>query len=86
MTGVQTCALPICFPVTIRMHTHTHTLNIYHISGFDVDMDSNCMTIKGVQLADILNEYSIDEIVDALCAAGKDAEVISELSKLEEEE
>lgn len=62
------------------------TLNIYHIKGFDVDMDSNCMTIKGVQLADILNEYSLEEIVDALCDAGKDADVIGELAKRSEED
>jgi len=62
------------------------TLNIYHISGFNVDMDSNCMTIKGVQLADILNEYSVEEIVDALCDSSKDADVIGELAKLAEEE
>lgn len=61
------------------------TLNIYHISGFNVDMDSNCMTIKGVSLEDILNEYSIEEIVDALCDAGKDADVIVELAKRWEE-
>lgn len=42
------------------------TLNIYNFSGFGVTMDDNCMTIKGVQLADILNEYSVEEIVDAL--------------------
>ena len=62
------------------------TLNIYHISWFDVDMDSNCMTIRGVQLADILHEYSIEEIVDALVATGKEADVIDELAKLAEEE
>ena len=62
------------------------TLNIYHISGFDVDMDSNCMTIKGVQLTDILNEYSIEEIVNALVDAGKNANVIEELAKRSEEE
>ena len=62
------------------------TLNIYHISWFDVDMDSNCMTIRGVQLADILHEYSIEEIVDALCDADKDAGVIDEIAKRSEEE
>lgn len=62
------------------------TLNIYHIKGFDVDMDSNCMTIKGVQLADILHEYSIEEIVDALVDSSKDADVIDELAKRSEEE
>ena len=62
------------------------TLNIYNISGLDIDMDSNCMTIKGVQLADILNEYSVEEIVDALVDSSKDADVIDELAKRSEEE
>ena len=62
------------------------TLNIYHISGFDVDMDSNCMTIKGVQLADILNEYSVEEIVDALVATDKHADVLDEIIKRNREE
>ena len=62
------------------------TLNIYHISWFDVDMDSNCMTIKGVQLADILNEYSVEEIVDALVATDKHADVLDEIIKRNREE
>ena len=61
------------------------TLNIYNFSGLDIDMESNCMTIKGVQLADILNEYSVEEIVDALCDTDKDADVVDELLKLKEE-
>lgn len=62
------------------------TLNIYNFSGFGVDMEDNCMTIKGVQLADILNEYSVEDIVDALVDADKDAGVIEELAKRAEEE
>jgi len=62
------------------------TLNIYNFSGFGVVMEDNCMTIRGVQLEDILNEYSTEDIVDALCDAGKDAEVIDELAKRSEEE
>lgn len=62
------------------------TLNIYHISGFNVDMDSNCMTIKGVQLADILNEYSIEDIVEALIDTDKSAEVFDVIARLAEEE
>jgi len=62
------------------------SLNIYNFSGFGVNMEDNCMTIKGVQLSDILNEYSIEEIVDALVDASKDAEVIDELDKRSEEE
>ena len=62
------------------------TLNIYNFSGFGVVMEDGSMTIKGVQLADILNEYSTDEIVDALVAADKDADVIGELAKRSVEE
>ena len=62
------------------------SLNIYHISGFDVDMDSNCMTIKGVQIEDILNEYTIEEIVDALTATDKHADVLDEIIKRNSEE
>ena len=62
------------------------TLNIYNFSGFGVVMEDNCMTIKGVQLEDILNEYSIEEIVDALVDSSKDADVIDELAKRSEEE
>ena len=62
------------------------SLTIYHISGFDVDMDSNCMTIKGVQLEDILNEYTIEEIVDALTATDKHADVLDEIIKRNREE
>ena len=62
------------------------TLNIYNFSGFGVTMEDNCMTIRGVQLADILNEYSTEEIVDALVATSKDADVIDELAKRSEEE
>ena len=62
------------------------SLNIYNFSGFGVVMEDGSMTIKGVQLADILNEYSIEEIVDALVASSKDADVIDELAKRSEEE
>ena len=38
MTGVQTCALPICFPVTIRAllvnETWGHARDIYVAAGF----------------------------------------------------
>ena len=62
------------------------TLNIYNFSGFGVTMEDNCMTIKGIQLEDILNEYSVEDIVDALVDTSKDADVIEELAKRAEEE
>ena len=62
------------------------TLNIYNFSGFGVTMEDNCMTIKGVQLTDILNEYSIEEIVDALVDSSKDADAIDELAKRSEDD
>ena len=61
-------------------------LNIYNFSGLDFDMESNCMTIKGVQLADVLNEYSVEEIVDALVATDKHADVLDEIIKRGREE
>lgn len=61
-------------------------LNIYNFSGFGVVMEDSTMTIKGVLLEDILNEYSIEQIVDALVAADKDADVIDELAKRSKEE
>lgn len=60
------------------------SLNIYHISGFDVDMDSNCMTIKGIQLEDILNEYSTEDIVDALFNTDKAGDVLDKIIKTNE--
>lgn len=62
------------------------SLNIYNFSNVDVDMDSNCMTIKGVQLEDILYEYTIEEIVDALTATDKHADVLDEIIKRNREE
>ena len=61
------------------------TLNIYNFSGFGVVMEDSTMTIKGVQLADILNEYSVEEIADALMETDKDLEVIEELAKRDSE-
>ena len=61
-------------------------LTIYNYKTLITDSQHEFITIKGVQLADILNEYTIEEIVDALCDAGKDADVIDELAKRSEEE
>lgn len=60
------------------------SLNIYHISGFHVDMDSNCMTIKGVQLEEILNEYSTEDIVDALFNTDKASDALDLIVKTNE--
>ena len=49
-------------------------------------MDDSTLTIKGVSLEDILNEYSTEEIVDALIATDKDADVIYELAKRSDED
>ena len=57
------------------------SLNIYNFSGFGVVMEDGSMTIKGVQLADILNEYSVEEIVEALVATDKHADVLDEIIK-----
>ena len=61
-------------------------LTIYNYTGLITDSQSEFVTIKGVNLEDILNEYSTEEIVDALVATSKDADVIDELAKRSEEE
>ena len=61
-------------------------LTIYNYKTLITDAQHEFVTIRGVQLADILHEYSIEEIVDALCDADKDADVIDELAKRSEEE
>ena len=61
-------------------------LTIYKYTGITTDTQSESVTIKGVSLEDILNEYSTEEIVDALVATSKDADVIDELAKRSEEE
>ena len=61
-------------------------LTIYNYKGLETNTEDEYVTIKGVNLDDILNEYSTEEIVDALVAADKDADVIDELAKRSEEE
>ena len=61
-------------------------LTIYKYRGIATNTQDNYVTIKGVSLEDILNEYSTEEIVDALVASSKDAGVIDELAKRSEEE
>lgn len=61
-------------------------LTIYNYTGIVTDTQGEFVTIRGVQLADILNEYSTEEIVDALVATSKDADVIDELAKRSVEE
>lgn len=61
-------------------------LTIYNYTGIITDSQHEFITIKGVNLEDILHEYSIDEIVDALVATSKDADVIEELAKRSEED
>ena len=61
-------------------------LTIYNYTGLITDSQHEFVTIKGVNLEDILNEYSTEEIVDALVATNKDADVIDELAKRSEEE
>ena len=61
-------------------------LTIYNYTGITTDTQHEFVTIKGVSLEDILHEYSIEQIVDALIATKKDADVIDELAKRSEEE
>ena len=61
-------------------------LTIYNYKGLETNTEDEFVTIKGVSLEDILNEYSTEEIVDALVATGKHADVIDELIKRNREE
>ena len=61
-------------------------LTIYNYTGLITDTQNEFVTIKGVNLEDILNEYSTEEIVDALVATSKDADVIDGIAKLSEDE
>lgn len=61
-------------------------LTIYKYTGITTDTQGESVTIKGVNLEDILHEYSTEEIVDALVADDKDAGVIDEIAKRSEEE
>lgn len=61
-------------------------LAIYNYSTVTVDSVNCYVILSGVSLEDILNEYSTEDIVDALVADDKDADVIDELAKRSEEE
>ena len=61
-------------------------LTIYNYKGIITDTQHEFITIKGVNLEDILSEYSIEDIVDALVDADKDAGVIDELARRNEDE
>ena len=65
MTGVQTCALPICFPVTIRMNwADLDVLSDSGINWSDLDLmhdaginwsDLDILSDAGVNWVDIVN-------------------------------
>ena len=61
-------------------------LTIYNYKGIVTDTQGEFVTIKGVNLEDILHEYSTEDIVDALVATSKDADVIDGIIKRSEEE
>ena len=61
-------------------------LTIYNYKTLITDSQHEFVTIKGVQLADILNEYSVEEIVEALVATDKHADVLDEIIKRSREE
>ena len=61
-------------------------LTIYNYKGLETNTEDEFVTIKGVSLEDILNEYSTEEIVDALVATDKHADVIDEILKRNREE
>ena len=61
-------------------------LTIYNYTGIVTDSQHEFVTIKGVSLEDILNEYTIEETVDALTATDKHADVLDEIIKRSREE
>lgn len=61
-------------------------LTIYNYKTLITDAQHEFVTIKGVQLTDILNEYSIEDIVEALIATDKHADVLDEIIKRNREE
>lgn len=61
-------------------------LTIYYYKGLEVNTEDEYVTIKGVNLEDILNEYYTEEIVDALTATDKHADVLDEILKRNREE
>ena len=61
-------------------------LTIYNYKGLETNTEDEFVTIKGVNLEDILNEYSTEDIVDALVATDKHADVIDEILKRNREE
>ena len=61
-------------------------LTIYNYKGLETNTEDEFVTIKGVSLEDILHEYSTEDIVDALVATSKDADVIDEILKRNREE
>ena len=61
-------------------------LTIYNYTGIITDTQGEFVTIKGVSLEDILNEYSTEEIVDALVATDKHSDVLDEIIKRNREE
>ena len=78
MTGVQTCALPICFPVTIGGITHIGRNQANGILGYSDDLlknqvithriiglyiKGNCVYAK-VEIFSDLNQYAPEELKD----------------------
>ena len=61
-------------------------LTIYNYKTLITDSQHEFITIKGVSLEDILNEYSVEEIVEALVATDKHADVLDEIIKRSREE
>ena len=60
MTGVQTCALPICFPVTIL----SHAMSFIQINGLKLDIQTNksgISTLTPLKLA--LKHHSLPPIL-----------------------
>ena len=84
MTGVQTCALPICFPVTIcpSVADHTHLYAFYGVKmkiviGVDPDSDKHGVAVYADgNLCDLVSLSRVDLIKRAQLYRDKGFDVL----------
>ena len=60
MTGVQTCALPICFPVTIGWHKHETPVFAYVLKGnltVELEDDKTMLFPENSSFAEVINTF-----------------------------
>ena len=75
MTGVQTCALPICFPVTIRKVKNEYELGKEHLSN------ENDKNLREWIYGGIHEGAEIIKIITDFLPAGKAAKVLKTIKE-----